>query len=157
MLYQTRVAKEAVEVPQTMFGKNLSIVVEAFRNQKKSKLKTLFFLVKQVETHATFYSVSFNVDASNGDTIYYDIFLGCYVLDYTQVSNRLIEMENDHEANYPADELYKQLESKPCFFLDDLIEHGYIFFCSDGFPASETTRFKEYVELLSNDSEAEIK
>lgn len=149
MLYKTKILKEAMEIPQSDFGKDIVNIVESFRAKKHEVIPTLFFLVKEAETHATFYSVSFNIDDSND--IYHDIFLGCYVLDYTQTSNRLIEMEDDHEANYPFnDELYKQLASKPCYLLKDLQENGFEYFFSNGFPASSYTKFKENVELLKS-------
>lgn len=150
MLFKTKIVKEPVDVPQSELGKGLVQYVQAFKKGEKDIIPNLFFLVKEEETHATFYSVSFGIQEGDaGEDNYYDVFLGSYVLDYTSPTHRLIEIEDDHEVNFSfSSELYETLQSKPCYTLDSLKEHGFIHYFSNGFPARESTIFQENVEQL---------
>ena len=147
MVYKMTIVKEKINIEQNDLGKQLLELVHKFRNGEiREDLPVLMFLVKEFDTHSVFYKVSFYNDPDEG---FYDIFVGSYVLQHSDITHRLIEIEDEHEANYHyIDELYKKLENEPCYTLEKLIENGYEYFYSKGFDASEYSNFKEYLDLL---------
>lgn len=151
IIKKTHVQLEKLRPKISEDGKQLRNIVNNFRSGIGDiDLNTLVFLVESHDTHDIFYSVSFS-SQEEVDHTFRDIFIGCHIIDYTDQENLFIEVESEHEANYSfADELYKQLEHKPCTTLFEIThKQGFKDYYSNGFRAADRTRFKAEIKLLN--------
>ena len=146
MLFKTSVQKTNAEIQSEVLGDKLLKLIEDYRTRKISEVPMMFFEVDTKATHTTFYTLSFGVP----DDSYRDIFIGCHVLDYTQTTNHLIEIEDTHEQDFGkefTEELYAKLSTKPMYLLEDLVNEGFKHYYSNGFWAGGTTTFQETVTV----------
>ena len=145
---KTYVETEEVEVQETDKGKELSQLVHRFlENRENVGVDSLSFLVESHDTHDIFYTVQFNEDDGVTPTVR-DVFLSANIIDYTDQRNLFIEAEEGHMDNFSfAHKLFKQLEEKPCFLTDNLMDKGFMDYYSNGFASSETTDFEARIAL----------
>lgn len=144
MLKKTKIIKEDVDVKEHNLKQPLVKTVQDYQGGKIEAPNQMCFLIKDEDTHATFYCLSFLDDVTG----YKDVFIGSRVLDYTQVENRLIEIEEIHIDDLPKEivlKFFEQIQDKPCYLMDDLIASGFTDFYSNGFDAANTTKHQETI------------
>ncbi len=146
---KTYIAYDVIDIPIEEDGKNLRGIVNQFLNGEVDDLNTLVYLVERNEDYDVFYGIHFNLDETNSEEIYRDIYISANVIDYTIDRNIFIEIEEEHIESLDrkfVDKLFEQLESRPCTSLFSIVDkNGFKHITRRWF---SETRFGAEIKLL---------